>query len=368
MKELYLDSSLSNMFQDVPYSYVDQKKYLKRIASNALSQFYNEESWLFHFKLSAKGKDSDIKAFDKIPFYSTAERYSLISALGIYTYRNRGGQIDLKFDIDKVWERLLCHIDAIQSLGDLGLFLWAATFKADGSASKIAKVLKKRIKEVHLNQICTQDLAWILTGVSFTKCPELPSKVSEEIKTRFGQHGLLKAFRSSSRFETFNTQAYGLISLAEHARIFEDRSSRNAALNLGKNLINLQGPRGEWPWLYDVDNGVVVDYYPVYSVHQDAMAPMALRALANISDLTINIAIKKSVAWVFGDNELRHSIFDKEYGLIWRSIRRQGKIRRKWFQRFAVRGMGWINDLFTAKEINKESRAYHYGWILYAFS
>ena len=35
-------------------------------------------------------------------------------------------------------------------------------------------------------------------------------------------------------------------------------------------------PHGQWWWHYDVRDGSVVERYPVYSVHQHAMAPMAL--------------------------------------------------------------------------------------------
>ncbi len=41
-------------------------------------------------------------------------------------------------------------------------------------------------------------------------------------------------------------------------------------------ICGLQGPEGQWWWHYDTRNGSVVEGYPVYSVHQHAMAPMAL--------------------------------------------------------------------------------------------
>ena len=42
----------------------------------------------------------------------------------------------------------------------------------------------------------------------------------------------------------------------------------------------LQLPDGGWPWLFDAERGTVVERYEVYSVHQDAMAPMAFFELA----------------------------------------------------------------------------------------
>ena len=43
-----------------------------------------------------------------------------------------------------------------------------------------------------------------------------------------------------------------------------------------RTALGFQGPRGEWPWLISVSRGHALDVYPVYSVHQLAMAMLFL--------------------------------------------------------------------------------------------
>ena len=50
------------------------------------------------------------------------------------------------------------------------------------------------------------------------------------------------------------------------------------SLQCANAICNLQGPLGQWWWHYDSMTGRVAERYPVYSVHQHAMAPMALFA------------------------------------------------------------------------------------------
>jgi len=250
----------------------------------------------------------------------------------------------------------------------LGLFLWAATFRGDGVADGIAGVLEERLKNTHLHHLPTQDLGWVLTGLCFVKRAELARRFAEEVRSRLGQQGLFRSSSSRSRLAPFNVQAYGLLSLAEYARLSGDREMEKLVLTIGRKLIAPQGPQGEWWWVYNVNRGVVTDRYPVYSVHQDGLGPMALRACNEVCGLEVDAVIKMSLDWIFAKNELHQSLVDESRGLIWRSIRRKWKPGRKWFPRFAFRGMGCINNLVPGKEINRESRAYEYGWILYAFS
>ena len=53
----------------------------------------------------------------------------------------------------------------------------------------------------------------------------------------------------------------------------------DAATRCADRMCKLQGPAGQWWWHFDVRTGQGVERYPVYAVHQEAMAPMALRAL-----------------------------------------------------------------------------------------
>ena len=68
---------------------------------------------------------------------------------------------------------------------------------------------------------------------------------------------------------------------------------------------SMQLPDGGWPWLFDAERGTVVERYEVYSVHQDAMAPMGLFELSEATgDPRYRDAAVRGLAWIHGDNEL----------------------------------------------------------------
>jgi len=95
-------------------SYLSQAQILLGIASSALSRFYDVERGLFHFELSAKGGSPVLQVIDDVASYSTAERYFLITAIGVFAYRMRRGDLELGFDFDGAWERLLVRIETIR--------------------------------------------------------------------------------------------------------------------------------------------------------------------------------------------------------------------------------------------------------------
>ena len=136
-----------------------------------------------------------------------------------------------------------------------------------------------------------------------------------------------------------------------------------------------QGPLGQWAWHYDVRTGAVVDRYPVYSVHQHGMGPMALRAVGEATGRRFDDALERSVAWVFGANELDESMIDPERGVIWRSIRRRlargtlihvFKVLTMARLMRASRGLASVVNSRGRLEIDRECRPYELGWLLVA--
>jgi hypothetical protein len=116
----------------------------------------------------------------------------------------------------------------------------------------------------------------------------------------------------------------------------------------------------------------VVEPYEVYSVHQDAMAPMALQELTEVSgESRYRDAALGGVEWIFGRNELGREMLDRKAGILYRSIR-----RRRGFDRAllyantagALAGRAPFADRRWAIEVNPTDRPYHLGWILEAWA
>ena len=106
-----------------------------------------------------------------------------------------------------------------------------------------------------------------------------------------------------------------------------DRALATARRVAGR-LLELQRPDGGWPWIFDAKRGAVVEPYEVYSVHQDAMAPMALLELSEVTgDPKYRDAAIRGLDWIFGQNDLDREMLDREAGILYRSIRRKARVR-----------------------------------------
>src|SRR5437660_681979 len=65
-----------------------------------------------------------------------------------------------------------------------------------------------------------------------------------------------------------------------------------------------QGDAGQWWWHYDYRTGRLLEGYPVYAVHQDSMAPMALFAAARVAGRHFDDAIGIGLDWLCAAPEL----------------------------------------------------------------
>jgi len=61
----------------------------------------------------------------------------------------------------------------------------------------------------------------------------------------------------------------------------------------------LHGKEGEWPWFINAKKFQVIDWYQVYSVHQDPMVVLFLLAAWQKGLNEADHAIRISVNWLF---------------------------------------------------------------------
>jgi hypothetical protein len=148
--------------------------------------------------------------------------------------------------------------------------------------------------------------------------------------------------------------------------------AREVARATGERLLSHQHPLGQWGWHYNARTGALVDLYPVYSVHQDGMAPLALLPLERALGVCATPAVARGVDWLFGRNELGEQLVDDERGVIWRSIRRRKQVRPVVYPLKAaslLRITRWL-DLGARVapeswlEVDRECRPYHLGFCL----
>lgn len=312
-------------------------------------------------------------------------RYVLISLIGLAKGVNIiGDQSDL---VTSLWQRI-AKAGGVQAMntGDLGLALWASALHKFDFPKLDSKHVYHVFQQTRHN--CDSiDLAWLLTGADqqlwINPENESARQLVQDVKRdllylynsqtslffRHARSGFTS--RVSRRIACFANQIYPLMSLSIHHRRANCQESASIVASVADKLCKVQGDRGQWWWLYDVNTGEVVDGYPVYSVHQDGMAPMALMEASIAIQQNYDEYIDRGFRWVDGENELETSMILQDQGLIYRDIHKKGTGRVRRMMVGTLWCMGWQKS-HSAKcessiyEINQECRPYHPGWILYA--
>jgi hypothetical protein len=315
-----------------------------------------------------------------------SHRYTLMTLLGLS--RGEAAGIESPVDIASVLDGLIADLRWADNLGDLGLLLWTCALVAPDRLKRVYETCDliaafERSREARVGQ--TMELAWLLAGLSHSAmsqggrdCPmqDLALRAFTILKRNqrpcgyFGHlatDGTLSG-RLRGRMGSFADQVYPIYALSIYAQAEPEytRSALAQARSCADAICRVQGSLGQWWWHYDSITGRVVEQYPVYSVHQEGMAPMALFALAEASGADYSVPIYKGLRWIAGQNEagcdLRH-----ESGLVWRCLRYTR--RRKVYQdrASAFLGLGQKQASGAELAVLRECRPYELGWLLYAF-
>jgi len=171
----------------------------------------------------------------------------------------------------------------------------------------------------------------------------------------------------------FADQVYPIQALARLGYANTDPLALKAANACAARIVALQGPAGQWWWHYDTRDGSVVEGYPVYSVHQHAMAPLALLDLYEAGGTDHRDAVVKGVHWIDQRPETTEPIVSTEDAVIWRKVGRQEppKLVRSLSAVTTFMRAGWhlpgLDVAFRPAKIDRECRPYEFGWMLYAW-
>jgi hypothetical protein len=265
--------------------------------------------------------------------------------------------------------------------GDIGLLLWADARSGTEATDRLLNALRTSLERSGLDQLEGMEVAWIATGLAETHLrlkrsqvdPLLAGVVRQLLDRNVSPSGLLlhRGTGSRRRFPNFATQIYGVIALVRIAGILEEPRAAEMARGIGDRLLALQRPSGGWPWIYDAIRGTVVEPFEIYSVHQDAMAPMGLFDLSeSTGDPRYREAALRGFNWIWADNELDRPMLDRDAGMLYRSIRRRRPLDRGVLYANTLASYvggaplaGWDGRL----ELNPTDRPYHLGWVLEAW-
>jgi hypothetical protein len=276
--------------------------------------------------------------------------------------------------------------------GELAATVWALAETRDERTEELVGLLTAQLRPsasttMELGLVLAAFAATVDTLANVDVIASPAAATSDELLKRFSRSTHL--FRGSAwalrprrklqwRMTSFATQVYPILGLAEFGRA-TGTSPPLQALQAADRLTELQGPLGQWWWIYSPKTGAVVEGFPVYSVHQHAMALMALAPLENLGLGTYRSNLAQGVRWLFGDNEMKTSIVDFEQGTIARCIQRSGAdadgplgMSKSQWRNVVLASWGLRSRRAQAAreqlEILWESRPYELGWLLYARS
>lgn len=346
-------------------------------AVNGLVPMFDVERQLFCFRL----KQTQLGLVRE----GVSHRYTIIALLGLHNYQGLG--LSVRIDAGAVLNGLLRDAAWINNIGDLGLLLWLCALVSPERLEEVYSNLKVRSAQSHFRGAAegrTMELAWFLSGLAHAgtasgqKLPdlgELAVRTYRLLKENQGAGGPFgHVFRDRiltgvlrARIGSFADQVYPIYALAKFGSVFQVPSVLGAAQKCADAICRLQGDLGQWWWHYHSQTGRVLEHYPVYAVHQHGMAPMALFALTEATQIDFSEPIYKGLRWIAGNNELAADLRVVSSGLIWRSIYHR-RTHRKYF-RSALRFLGLAgSESADDLKIRFECRPYELGWLLYAFA
>ena len=179
--------------------------------------------------------------------------------------------------------------------------------------------------------------------------------------------------RFRSHVGCFADQAYAVQALARYGRETGDTGVLTAAARCADRLVSLQGEGGQWWWHYDWRHGNVVERYPVYSVHQHSVAPMALLELAEAGGPDHRAAVAAGLGWLVEPAESREQLIVDDCGVVWRKVGRHEprkmvrKLRSAVSATDPARRAAWLDRVFPPGTVDRECRPFELGWLLYAW-
>ncbi len=306
-------------------------------------------------------------------------RYTLIALIGLLRAQEAGATSGL--DTGRIKERVLAELDSPElGPGELGLLLWADSRSGHEATERVLDTLHERVGPNGYAALEGLELAWLVTGLAASTAERSSSRGELALERALRQlndnlvfTGLLlhSGLGWRRRFPNFATEIYGLQAFAMTGRLRGDASAVDAARRVGDRLVALQRRNGGWPWMFDATRGEVVEPFELYSVHQDAMAPMALFELAEAcGDDRYRDAALRGLEWIWGRNELRAQMLDREAGMLYRSIRRRAPRDRVVL--YVNTLSSYLGRAALARhhgrlEVNETDRPYHPGWVLEAW-
>jgi hypothetical protein len=317
-------------------------------------------------------------------------RYGAIAALGLRHLPEPAQRAVLAGETSyDLVGRLAKRLDETASPGDVALLCWAAADTGHADLARILARLRELDRGVAIAQGgATSPTCGYVVDAAWTVSALVAARPYADVEADLSlARGRLLAARSGALYPhvigggrwyrahvgSFADQVYPIQALARLHMSADDPEALEAASAVAAGICAAQGDEGQWWWHYDSRTGEVVEGYPVYSVHQHAMAPMALLDLADAGGPHYLDAICRGVRWLSDPPETGERMALDEPAVTWRKVARKDP-------RKAVRGLRAtftrirpgmripaLDRAFPPGTVDHECRPYELGWLLFVW-
>jgi hypothetical protein len=331
-------------------------------------------------------------------------RYTAITALGLSrTHPETARHVLQGEDVPALLPGILGLALAGRDPGALALSVWAAlevgSTRGDGlppsERERLSRALDRLLQHARAEAPApTVEHAWTLTALLAAResgvVAELPGGPEHLAEETDGAAARLLASQAPSglfphhlppdrlgRFRShvacFADQAYSIQALVRYASATGNGGALEAASRCAHRLAALQGDHGQWWWHYDWARGAVVERYPVYSVHQHGLAPMALLELWEAGGADHRAAVARGLGWLVERPETPADLIADDLGVVWRKVGRREpskfvrKARSAATATAPARQLTWLDFVFPPRLVDRECRPFELGWLLYVW-
>lgn len=266
----------------------------------------------------------------------------------------------------------------------VGATLWGCVAAERAEAPRLAETLvagaqPPRWSSMQLGLALAGLARWVRAGEGQSRRATCAARaMADELERRYVSRARVFAATGGHRRDPFGmtsfaSQVYPVLGLCELAEATATEPPA-AVKRVCDFLVRSQGELGQWWWFYSTRAPKVIEGYPVYSVHQDAMAVMALLPATRLGIGDYREALTSGVQWINGTNELGQSMVNRRGGVIYRSVQRTGGdadgfagwSRRQRAAAYRAGLTGRPRPAPEALEVLEECRSYHLGWLLLA--
>lgn len=307
-----------------------------------------------------------------------SDRYTAITLIGVAA--DGLDRWRLPFDPVRMGRTLVKTLPACENLGDAALIAWAASaVRVDAAPAwtQVERLFDSRPAHP------TVEVAWALAAAAIDGrhvTPAFRQKLLASLMRAWnGDAGIFAHVAGGggarSHVACYADQVYPIFALSRFAARHHDAAALATAVRCAEQICRRQGAAGQWWWHYDHRTGEVIEGYPVYAIHQDAMGPMALRAVADAGGGSFDDHLRRGLQWLEASPELRGgSLLDETAQMLWRKVARREPSKATRYVQAActmlhprLRAPG-VDVIFPAGVIDYEDRPYHWGWFLYAWA